>query len=140
MKKLSILAICFIGLAVFVYFYEIEGEDARKKAEELEQSLFRIEDDEVIEIEISLDGADTVQLKKEGEQWKLQKPIDSLADNGTVDSFISSVTGAERERILENASSKLDDYGLQETRSRLSILTADSKKELLIGNKDFTGN
>jgi hypothetical protein len=140
MKKLSILALCFIGLAAFVYFYEIQGEEEREKAEELEQSLFRLEKDQITGLEIESEGKTTVALSKQTEEWSLREPLETLADNETVDSFLSTLTSVKRDRSFEDVAEKLSEFGLAEPSAKLVVSLSDSKLELLVGTEDFTGS
>jgi len=141
MKKLIILTVCFAGLAAFVYFYEIAGKEARDQAEELQQSVLRIEQDKIRSVEIDRAGQEPVVLEKADGNWVLRKPIDSLADNGAVDGLLGSLSSAKRERALEAVSGDdLKTYGLEDPKIRIKLDADGESKTLLIGNKDFSGS
>ena len=53
MKKIGALLLIFLGLAAFVYFYEIEGQKTREEAKKLEESLLRSEQEDIIGLELS---------------------------------------------------------------------------------------
>ena len=140
MKKVSILAICFIGLAAFVYFYEIGGEESRNNAKEMEESLFRLETDQILEVVIEPVEKEPVRILKQGEDWMLKQPIETFADSGTLDTFLNDITSSKRDRIFEDAALKLAEYGLEDPRNKVIISTTEMTRELLIGDKDFTGS
>ena len=81
------------ALAAFVYFYEIEGEEARKHAKEAEKRLFPNLEPEAIEW-ISLRVAETPALRldrREG-HWRIVEPIDFAADAFVADGLASAIT------------------------------------------------
>jgi hypothetical protein len=141
MKKLIILAACFAGLAAFVYFYEIAGKEARDQAEELQQSVLRIEQDKIRSIEIDRKGDDPVLLEKADGTWVIRKPIDALADGSTVDTMLRNLTAAKRDRTLEApAESERKTYGLDEPGVRIRVDADGTVATLLVGSKDFSGS
>jgi len=139
MKKLSILAIVFLGLAAFVYFYEIQGEESREKAKELEESLLRLEKDKIVELAIESEDGKTVRLRKEGEDWMLKEPVEAFADSSTVNGFLGSITSARRDRTLSDEDLNPADYGLDQPKLKLKVSSGSEIREVLVGNEDFTG-
>lgn len=142
MKKLVVLLIIFLGLGAFVYFYEIGGQEERQKAQELEESLFRLERDAIERIEISRsDNQSTIVLSKENDNWIIEQPIQAPADQSAVDSLLSSIDSATRDRTLsiEEAESEAA-YGLDQPRYELRVSASEEERILLIGGEDFTGS
>lgn len=140
MKKLLILTFCFAGLAAFVYFYEIAGQEERERAQELEESLFRVEEEDVRGVEITRQDTDPVVLEKVEDGWILEEPLQTVADQSTVDSFVGAVSSAKRSRTLETVESDVSAFGLDSPRATLTVSTEEEEKTLLIGKEDFTGN
>ena len=56
MRKTLILLLIAIGLASYVYFYEIEGGKTREKEKEIAEKLFHFEKDSINQIIISGQG------------------------------------------------------------------------------------
>jgi len=140
MKKLAILALLLLGLTSFVYFYEISGEEKREKARELEERLLRLEEDQIQGLTIVTAGRPTVVLKREGEGWTLKEPLETPADQVTVDNLLRNLTDARRARTFESIGTSAGEYGLEDPPIRLTVETTDTRKVLLVGNKDYTGN
>ncbi len=141
MKKLIILTACFAGLAAFVYFYEISGKEARDQAEELQQSVLRVEQDKIHSVEIDHQGQEPIVLEKVDDNWVLRKPIDALADNGAVDGLLRDLSAAKRDRTLEAVSGDdLKTYGLDDPGIRVKVDAEGGVKTLRVGNKDFSGS
>ena len=140
MKKLAVLAVVFAGLAAFVYFYEIEGQEARDEAKKLEESLLRIKQDQISQVEIVRKDKDPIRLVKKDEAWMLESPIQTSADKTTVDSLVRGLAEAHRERTFDDI--KKDDlgkYGLVDPAMQIHVTAGDQKETLLIGSKDFSG-
>lgn len=142
MKRLVILLIIFLGLGAFVYFYEIGGQDERQRAQELEESLFRLERDQIEEIEIVRpESQSTIVLRKDGDTWTIEQPIRTPADQSAVDSLLSRIVDAKRDRTFE--SEEIDsegEYGLNQPQFELRVSTPETERSLLIGSEDFTGS
>ncbi len=136
MRKVLILLIVFLGLAAFVYFYEIAGLEDRQKAEQLQESLLRLEEDRIESIEISVRGRDPVLLVKDREEWQLRRPLEAPASESEIRTLLQRLTEARRNRGFE-AERDLSAYGLDDPRLRATISTPDGDRELAIGNSDF---
>ena len=140
MKKLVALLVVFLGLAAFVYFYEIEGQKKREEAKELEESLLRTKQEEITGLEVSRSGQPDLLLVKEGEEWTIQEPIETAADSASVQALLRNLEGARRDRTLAVESDESEAYGLKEPRMTLKIRTGDQERSLLIGGEDYTGS
>ncbi len=139
MRKLTGLVLVFVALAAFVYFYEIAGEEGRKDARELEESLFQVEEDEIVALSIALTGTDPVRLKKSDDKWILEAPIEASADEATVDSLLSSIDRAKRAKTFDDTDGELEAYGLGSPQASLSVETEGGTKVLDFGIRDYTG-
>ncbi|MGH9340768.1 MAG: DUF4340 domain-containing protein [Acidobacteriota bacterium] len=140
MKRVVLLLAAFVALGLFVYFYEIEGEKERQEAQELEESLFRVEEEGITFVQIKRPEEPDVLLEKQQDQWVLKQPIETGADQTTVDSLLSDIAAAKTERSLPESEQSLQQYGLDEPRLTLSVRAGDETRKLLVGNEDFTGN
>lgn len=139
MKKLVILFFLFVGLAIFVYYYEIEGEPKREEAKKLEESLFRLKQDEIASLEVVRAGQEPVVLKKEGENWVLKAPVEAAADSSTLDSLLRNIETARIERTFPEGGGRAEEYGLKEPRLTLKVGAQGKEKVLLVGNDEYTG-
>ncbi len=140
MKKVAVLFVIFFALAAFVYFYEIVGESEREEARSLEESLLRTRQEEITAVEILRSQEEGILLSKEGEEWMLERPVKTSADNSTVDVLLRDLSRATRDRTFPEGGTRLEEYGLHEPPITLKIQADDKEQTLLIGNKDFTGS
>ncbi len=140
MKKIGILLTVFLALVAFVYFYEIVGGREREKARSLEESLLRAQQEEITIVEILRLQGERIVLSKEGEQWMLKEPLETSADQSTVDVLLRDLSQAIRDRTFPEGGTRLEEYGLHEPPMTLKIQTDGKEQTLLIGKKEFTGN
>ncbi len=140
MKKLAILAVVFAGLAAFVYFYEIAGQEGRDKAKQLEESLLRLEQKDISQVAIDRKDQDPIQLDKKGDAWMLEAPLQTAADKATVDSLLRGLADAHRERTFSDIQEQdLEKYGLSDPSMRIRVKGDDQEETVLVGAKDFSG-
>ncbi len=141
MRKILILLGVFVALSLFVYFYQIEGEGKREQAKKLEESVFKVEKENVLSFRIDFPDRAGVGIKRSGESWALDIPIDAPADGSTVDSFLSEVLEARAERRLEGIGpDDLSQFGLDQPRASISLEAETSSKTLQVGKNDFVGS
>jgi hypothetical protein len=139
MKKIAILFAIFAGLAFFVYYYEIEGEQKREEARQAEQSVFRLEREEVSAVEIIRPEHPAIALQREGEKWVVREPIQTVADDMNVNSLLTNINSALIDRTFEDVSP--EEYGLEPPRLVLRVRSRDdAEKTLELGKDDFTGS
>ena len=99
-RNLGLMAVLFVGLGAFVYFYEIEGGKKREEAAEQAKKLFQFDKEEVNSISLDRDSG-SITLKKENGGWKLVAPIEAKADETAVDGLASELSSIQVERSLE---------------------------------------
>jgi len=140
MKKLAVLAVCFAALAAFVYFYEISGAEEREKTKQLEASLLGAEQGDITAIQIVRKEKPVVRLEKSGDSWMVREPYQSAADKDAVDSLLSNLTSAKRDRVLEEPGLDLASFGLADPALELQITAKDKTRTVLVGKKDYSGS
>ena len=121
MKKLGALLLIFLGLSAFVYFYEIEGHKTREEAKKLEESLLRFEQEDIVGLELSRFNQQDLVLIREGKEWTIRKPIEAMASKTSLEGLLSSLEGAQRDRIFTVEKDGAKVYGLENPRMALKI-------------------
>ncbi|RPJ86098.1 MAG: DUF4340 domain-containing protein, partial [Acidobacteria bacterium] len=93
--------------------------------------------DQVQNVEINR-GSDQIKLKKQGEKWVLEQPIQEAADEGGVSSLLSTLESAEAQTFVTEQPDDLKTYGLQEpgVTVRIREQGKDSWKTLALGKKE----
>ena len=136
-RNLGIVAVLFVGLGAFVYFYEIEGGKRREEAAEEAKKLFQFEKEEVNSISLTRSDGSIV-LNKENGDWKLVAPIEAKADEAAVDGLASELSSTQLERSLESSPVDWKDYGLDNPNLKITVGLKDGRRlNLELGDKDF---
>jgi len=137
MKKnsLLILTALVVALGLFIGLWERHQpttDEARERAGKVFPSL---EVQDIQSLEISSSHGD-FRFLRENEKWRLEAPIQTEADQSTVDSVLRSLLKLKVARKLEGNELDPAKYGLKEAAIRI-VLTpkSGSTKELLIGSK-----
>ncbi|RMG75805.1 MAG: DUF4340 domain-containing protein [Bacteroidetes bacterium] len=135
-KNTIILALLLAALGAYVYFYEIKGGEARKKAEELASKVFVVEKDSIKSVLIK---PKNIHFKKEKDHWQIIEPVEYDADKWNVDNLVRSIANAKKERIIADSTEDYTVYGF--TDSSLQIIFSYDEKidTLLLGDKNPTG-
>jgi hypothetical protein len=137
-RNLGIVAVVFLALGAYVYFYEIKGEKKREEASEKEKKLYQFEQKDVAALTIKA-GNDEFVLQKDKDAWKMVKPIEGKADKSTVDSVASDFASAKIDRTIEEPNIDWKKYGLDPPAVSLSAKLTDGKTyNIDLGEKDFT--
>jgi len=139
MKKVGVLFVIFLALAAFVYFYEIAGEREREEARSLEENLLRTRQEEINLVEILRPQGEGILLSREGEEWRLEHPVKTSADQSTVGVLLRDLSQATRDRTFPEGGTRVEEYGLHKPSMTLRIQADGKEQTLLIGKKEFTG-
>ena len=135
----AVLAAILIALGAFYYVYEIRLGPEREKVESRKGRVFTLEPADVTEVEIKRADS-TVKLKREGDGWQIQAPVNARGDRGAVDETVTSVVTARMDREIEADPKALGDYGLDKPASEITLRLKDGKQAgLILGAKSPTG-
>jgi Domain of unknown function (DUF4340) len=76
----------------------------------------------------------TIELSRESEGWKIEKPRPLKGDTSEINAFLSSLRGARAEDFVDEPG-PLVDYGLDKPREKVAVLVGKemARKELWIG-------
>ena len=136
-KNLGIVAVLFLILGTFVYFYEVEGGKKREEAEEKAKKLFPFEKDAITAITLSRSNS-TIALQKNDDMWNLVQPIEVKADKNTAESLASDFGSAKVERSLESNPIDWKAFGLERPGIKVMLTTKNNKTfNVDFGDKDF---
>ncbi|HYV18423.1 MAG TPA: DUF4340 domain-containing protein [Verrucomicrobiae bacterium] len=113
-------------LAVFggyAYFKDYRGADAKKKAEESKDKLFRFERADLKAITLAGKNG-TIRLEKSGEDWAIRQPIETPAEKDAVEGVLSSLEMAKVERRLGKGDD-LKTYALEPPQGTVTVETTN---------------
>lgn len=123
-------------------YYAVQSQDGKdalilvekRIAEQLEQpvatwrnhSLVSFLSSEAISLHSKTERQE-VEVKKEGEAWKILKPLETPASTAKVNSYLAALLGTQILEFVSDDASDLGAYGLNSPASTLDILLAGGK-------------
>src|SRR5438876_321319 len=101
-----------------------------------DKTLIKFDRDKVDGFEVNA-GGKSLQIAKDGGEWKIAKPLKALADLGSVEGFIGRVQTARMKSFVSNEPSAADlkKYGLDKPDITLQVNVGSAKATLLVGGK-----
>jgi hypothetical protein len=101
-----------------------------------DKTLLRIERDAIDGVELVSGGAPVV-LAKQGEDWRITKPISARADSGTVDSLVGDIDLAQFKSVAADSPSadELKKFGLDRPATTVTLNAGSSRATLQVGAK-----
>ncbi len=129
-KTTLILFAVFLGLLVFVYFFEIRG-----KGEEEAEKLVDLPSDEVQKIVFETKN-EAITFSRDEKDWLITKPLEAKADKIEVDSLADDFCRLRIERVVENQPSDLERYGIPKQEISLYFKGKEQPIRILIGEEN----
>jgi len=120
MRKTIILLLMAIGLASYVYFYEIKGGQERKKEKEATEKLFTFNKDSVNFLKIHSPKGDFIFQKKDG-KWRITRPVSTGAQGELINTLLSTLSSTKKKRTFHVKPEKLKEYGLAQQALRINF-------------------
>ena len=128
MKRIFVLLFVAISLGLFVFIYEIEGDKKREKKKEYNESLFKLNNNDIKLVRLK-NKSQTIQYEKNDNSWNITQPINLEVDKNIIDSQISVFLNSKIKRIIGQVDeNKLKNYGLGSSNIELYIETFNGLK------------
>ena len=141
-KTTIVIAILLALLGGYAYWFEYKGGQRKEEAKEKEKTLFEIKKEDVTQIEIEGISTQPVVIVRAGkEDWKLTQPIQTKADQSTVDRILSNSEKVKFREIIEEQPKDLKPYELDQPKMTIRIsLKGNTRKAVSIGAKNPVDN
>jgi hypothetical protein len=139
-RTTGILLLATAALGAFVYFYEIEGEQARQAAEEAGRRLFPdVEQEAIASLSLETSDGSAARLERRDGGWALVEPVAFPADAFAADGLASNLAGLTSESVLEDPQ-PAKEYGLGEGARVVRFSAGDVEQALRIGGETPIGS
>jgi hypothetical protein len=139
-KTTAVLFAIAAALAAFVYFYVVEGEQARVEAKAAEKRLFPdVDQAEISALSLRISDTSEIRLERRDGRWRIVTPIDFAADTFAADGLASAITQLMSESAIEDPR-PLDVYGLGAGGVEVRFAVGDLEKALRIGSETPVGS
>ena len=132
------------GLLAFIWLYERDLPSSDERRQQAKK-LWALEPEEVTGLVVERQdervelirapaeeaGDEEESGSADGDEWRLVAPLEARADDDLVDDLLSTLSSLEKKRTLEDV--EASEVGLEEPRARLTVITGNGRRELLIG-------
>jgi hypothetical protein len=133
--RIALLAVLVAALGAYLYLYELpkaEREAAKGK-------LLDVDKDAVTGVTLVFPDRE-IELAKEGGHWRLVRPVAAPADDTAVGTMVTSLTGTEVQKTLDELPANLADFGLDKPDPLVRVVAAErTLPELRIGRTTAVG-
>jgi len=138
---LIILAIAAI-LAGAVYYFDWKRSSAEKTTPP--KRAYSMQASDVVSFTLAhptRPSEPAIYFVKRGGSWQVVEPVESSADQSTVDGLANQIAGADISETEPGTPDRLKAFGLDPPQASLEFqLASGARHTLLIGNKTFTGD
>jgi hypothetical protein len=123
-------------LAGLVWWSEKKGGEKSEKSATDAPKLVSLKDDEVQRIEIVHKDQPATLLEKDNSGWQIKHPKPMRVDSDAVSSLVSTFTGLNWDRLVEEKAPDLSTFGLQQPALKVTV---NGKQSVLVGDETPTG-
>ncbi len=139
LRNTVVLAVLFILLGAYIYFFELQEETSKKT-----ERLLSFKEEDVQGVVLSYAERE-IRLRRDARgRWRLVDPLEAAADDSAVDGILSALRASEVRRAFEERPSQMDlqDYGLDKPAIKVSITLKNGTAlpPILIGARTPVGN
>jgi hypothetical protein len=143
-KPTIIVLLCAIALGGLVYYFDWKRGNEEKPAINTSKPAFSIQASDIKSITLTHPaeaGMPPIRLEKTGDTWNIVQPIETQADQPTVDGIADQLASATVAQTEPGSADRRKVYGLDPPQVSLEFqLRNGSKHTILIGLKDFSGD
>ena len=142
-KKSIVIAVIFLLVAGFYYFYEIVGKPKREEKIRKETTVLTSDEMKVKNLELHrrLEGAPNetmpadLSFEKKENLWMITKPMETKADQNLVGSLIVAVFSAKKDEVVEDDPKDVKQYGLEPPNFTVTISDGAKTETLELGSQ-----
>lgn len=100
-----------------------------------DKRILEFERDKVESVEI-VNGRDTIQLVRSGEQWRIAKPFAARGDYGAIEGIVTRLASGQMQRIVDAEGKDLKPYGLDRPSTTATVTAGSARASLLLGRTE----
>ncbi|HSK10712.1 MAG TPA: DUF4340 domain-containing protein [Vicinamibacterales bacterium] len=136
-KPLAILALVLAALVAYIYF--VQSRKPSEAEAEARPKVFEVAPEQIVELMVR-SGNDRTLVRKAGGAWRVVEPVDAKADEAEVTEIASSLASLENVRVVEEAPSDLEQFGLSSPGLEVGFRVEGDEtwRHLRVGDKTAT--
>jgi hypothetical protein len=135
-KTTVALLVIVVGFGLYLKFYEMNRPDTAEAARQA-QKVLNFDREKIDRITIQ-NGDDKIGLRRTGDKWRLETPINDQADSSLISSLLFDLESWQKDatisaKEIEADKNKLTEYGLTKPKLRLKLSGPGAPAEILFG-------
>jgi hypothetical protein len=138
-----LLGAIVLGAAVYYFDWRRSQKESEKPAVDATKLAFSVQPQDVTSLAIkhpANPAESALQFEKRDGVWQLTQPIETLADQSSLDGIIGGLSSARIAQTEPGAPDRLKVYGLDPPAISLEFqVRGGAKHSVALGKKDFTG-
>ena len=135
--RIVVAFFAFILLAGGYYYFDIVGENKKKENAATLNKIIDLLPEDVVAVSIKRPDKETIELAKKGSDWRIVKPIKTLADQMVVKYAISAAMRLSS--VTDIADGNLATFGLDDPTTYIFTMKNKEQVSLNIGAKNPSG-
>ncbi len=140
LKNSIILVVIFILLGAYVYFVEIKKHEKDEQVKQESKKVFALVKDSITTLYFKNVNGE-FSLEKVNNEWKITRPLETEADNSTINSMLTSLSNAEKDKVFTVDLTELSNFGLGESADVVKIITSVGEVDsILLGDDTPVGS
>lgn len=134
----AILVAIFLGLLIFVLFYEKEKEPKEEEGV-VSFQVWKFEKSEITEIVFERRDQEEIVLERYENEWKIIRPDQIKAKTAKIENILDDLSDLKSEKKIEGVEN-LADFGLNNPEIKVTLKFKDSSsKNIIFGLKNPQG-
>jgi hypothetical protein len=137
-----LLGAVVLGAAVYYFDWRRSQKESEKPAVDATKLAFSIQPQDITSLVIkhpANPAEPALQFEKRDGLWQMTQPIETPADQSTLDGIIDGLSSARIAQTEPGAPDRLKVYGLDPPAISLEFQVRSAKHSVELGKKDFTG-
>ena len=141
LRSLIVYVCVLAAMGLFYYFYEVRYVGRQNEQREAGTKVFDVDFNQVTEILYEADRVEYHLKKAEDGRWLMLAPMETQADEWTVDTFLRNALMAQKDRIFEEPVKDLAQFGLENPALSLTLIgpAGELAPKLSVGDKNPVG-
>lgn len=132
-----VVLVLLVGAVLAVNFLLQEPEDPQTDTTAESIEIFKVEKDQIVQMDCTVNGEQFVFVKQEEDQWAVQGRPEVKLRNSSVDMLAMEFASISGSKKIADSADDLSIYGLEQPQGAYTIHLSDgTQKQFAVGNSD----
>ncbi len=127
-KNTLLLLLVFVVLGAYYWIVEVKQHDKKEEIKKESEKVVDIPTDSVDVIQLK-NQYGAFEIKKIQGDWRITEPLYTDADGSTINSMLSSLKGAKKDKVFSTKPDELNQYGLGKQAVSVELQTKGGAKD-----------